>query len=431
MHHCSDGQRDLLKSIEHLRDEASPHALLCCSFRHYGRMTALYGTAIAERLFAAGRQHVEAICPANARFYRPDPATLAVLLPDTVERSGVAQLAHRCTAGWSVQTQGDHPPLLLTLAIGAALSAAESHRGPYGPYGAEPLLSRARLACEEAQRRPGNQVVIADEQLNQQAQLRYEHEAALQLAIERWELTAHLQPIVNLDDGRAVGFECLARWPRSTGELISPAEFLGQAIDSGISAEVDLQVLATCLAAAPRLHDALGCDQPLLLSANISAQLVESPHKIEELLQLLEQHLHTSPVRLQLELLEESLNESSRELDDLLNALAQLGVLLAIDDFGTGYSSLSRLHNLAINTIKVDRSFVERINDPLKPSNNLLKTLIAISHDLQISLTAEGIETPDQQQWLLEQGCTRGQGFLFSEPLCLDDAIGYLRSQRR
>ena len=416
-----------MSRIQQLCDGATPHALLCCNFRHYGRIAALYGAQVAERLFDAGRAHIQALCPSNATLVRLDPATLGVLLPELFDPVAVEQLAHRCAVGWSLQTQGEHPPLLLTVVIGAALSAAANHHKP----GTEPLLSRAQLACQAAQRRAGNHVVMASETLTRQAQLRYELEAELLLAIERRELTAHLQPIVNLSDGRALGFECLARWPRSNGELSSPGDFLDQAIDAGLSAAIDLQVLTTCLEAAPRLNDAFDSDQPLLLSANISAQLVENPRKIEELLQLLEQHLHSNQVRLQLELLEESLNESSKELDDLLNALAQLGVLLAIDDFGTGYSSLSRVHNLAINTIKVDRSFIRRINDPLKPSNHLLETLIAISHDVQSDLCAEGIESQEQQQWLLEHGCHEGQGYLFSAPLSLDAAVDYLHSQRR
>ncbi|MBM5794437.1 MAG: EAL domain-containing protein, partial [Cyanobacteria bacterium K_DeepCast_0m_m1_088] len=106
--------------------------------------------------------------------------------------------------------------------------------------------------------------------------------------------------------------------------------------------------------------------------------------------------------------------------------LSEQHIFIAIDDFGTGYSSLSRVHDLAINTIKVDRSFVARIDAPSKPSNHLLKTLVAISHDLEISLTAEGIESESQRQWLLNQGVKHGQGFLFSEPLSLTAAIDYL-----
>ena len=413
----------MLASLEQLNAQGSVHGLLCCRFRNQPRLAALYGTAVAEQLIAAGLQHLAAHVPDDAELIRLDPSTVAVIVAAARDAETLEQLAHRCAASWTVQTSSAQTPLLLSLAIGAALARPATKQDP------SQLLSRAHLACQMAEQHPGSPVVMAAADLQQSNRSLYEQEAALHLAIQQRELTAFLQPIVNLSNGSPFGFECLARWPRSPGTMLTPAHFLNQAIAAGISAEIDLQVIGTALEAAPRLAAALGdAHRPLLLSANISAQLVENPRKVEELLQLLEQHLHTSPVQLQLELLEESLQDGDGDFDGLLNALARLGVLIAIDDFGTGYSSLSRVHNLTIQTIKVDRSFVQRINDPHKPSNHLLRTLIAIGHDLGIELSAEGIETEAQRQWLADQGCAHGQGFLFSEPLSLDAAVAYLRS---
>jgi len=411
LHPCDSSQREVLSSIERLSAAQQSQGLLVCKFRNYGRLAALYGNAIAEQLITAGMEVLQAVCTDAAQLTRLDAATVAVVVANALDIRSVEQLAHRCAAHGQSTNTSTQPPLLLTMAI--------SHQ----------LLSRAHLACQRAETRPGNQVSVASDDLNQHGRESYEHEAALHRAIERRELTVHLQPIVRLSDGAPIGFECLSRWQQDGGSLVEPSRYLAQTVEAGISADVDLISLASALDAAPRLAAAaVAAPQQLLLSANISAQLVENPRKVEELLQLLEQHLHTSPVRLQLELLEESLNESDPEIDRLLNTLAAMGVLIAIDDFGTGYSSLSRIHNLAINIIKVDRSFVRRLNDPIKPSNALLTTLMAIGEDLQIDLTAEGIETESQWHWLRDHGCSHGQGFLFGKPLDPDAAVDYLKA---
>ena len=425
LHHCNDGHSEVIAELERLHDARQHQALLCCKFRNYKRIAALYGHELAEQLIAAGLQHLQTTCPSDARLIRMDHATVAVILSCGHDPIWVEQLAHRGATQWPRPGSVDDPPLLLTLAIGVACSS------PQPNLASEHLLRRAQLACQMAERRPGSQVVMASADLSTRQRSQYEREASLHRALEQGELTTHLQPIVNLRDGTPIGFECLARWRDGSGAVIRPIDFLDQAIDAGISADVDLQTLASALEAAPRLAAAHDHARPLLLSANISAQLVENPHKVEALLQLLEQHLHASPVQLQVELLEESLHEGDSAIDTLLNQLTRLGVLIAIDDFGTGYSSLSRVHNLAVHTIKVDRSFVQRIDDPDKPSNHLLTTLLAIGHDLKVDLTAEGIETETQRHWLSIHGCGHGQGFLFSEPLSLEHAIDYLRSGGR
>jgi len=422
LHHGNDGQPERHAGLEQLNNAGQPRAVLCCRFRHYARIAALYSNGVAEQLIDAGIQHLQSTCPRAARLLRIDAATVVVVVDNDHDNDEIEQLAHRCAAHWPLTDQGGRPPLLLTLAIGVACSES----------GAEPsieqMLNRADLACQLAEQRPGDQVVMASPDLNACLRSQYEQEASLHRALEHGELTAHLQPIVDLATGTPIGFECLARWQQRDGAVIGPGDFLKQAVDSGISADVDLQTLATALKAAPQLAAAYGGSGALLLSANISAQLVENPHKVEALLHLLEEHLHTIPIRLQLELIEEALHDNNSDIDDLLDALSRLGVLIAIDDFGTGYSSLSRVHNLAINSIKIDRSFVQRLDDPHKPSNHLLETMIAIGHDLKVKLTAEGVETETQRQWLKNHGCAQGQGFLFSQPLSLEDAVRYLRA---
>ena len=128
--------------------------------------------------------------------------------------------------------------------------------------------------------------------------------------------------------------------------------------------------------------------------------------------------------------MENYLQDNSSELGVFLNTLRRQGVSIAIDDFGTGYSSLSRLHNYPVRTVKVDSSFVQRINDPLSPSNQLLKTVQSLCVDLGLSTTAEGVETEIQRTWLLENGYSHGQGYLFGRPMSVQATCDYLSQIR-
>jgi len=424
LHHLSDDPAPLLALLQRHGNPTSPHGLLCCSLRQYHRVEALYGHDLAEQLFAAGRDNLQQRLPQGSAIVRTGPAELALLLPlntghDAELLSLAQQLNHHCT----VVSSTAWPPLLLTMAIGAATT------GSRPTCNASEWLSRARLAMHAAQSRQGHQVVIATPTLQQQSETLYRQEAELVQALQRQQLTAHLQPIVNLRNRQVIGFECLARWVRSDGSVLSPRHFLAQAHTAGLTAAVDLQVLEASLKAAQPLAAVLGPDRTLLLSANLSAQLVGSERCQRRLLDLIGRHPLPQGVALQLELVEESLNEADPGLEDLLQHLADRQIQIAIDDFGTGYSSLSRLHNLAIDAIKVDRSFVQRINAADKPSNHLLDMLVAIGSDLKIRLTAEGGETEQQRQWLLDHGIGQGQGSLFSKPLDLAEAIATLQSQ--
>jgi|688.fasta_scaffold20867_5 EAL domain-containing protein (putative c-di-GMP-specific phosphodiesterase class I)/GGDEF domain-containing protein len=417
-------------AMEQLRSRLEGHpnlgrsvALICCSFRQFHACETLHGRALAEELIEAGQRCLLEHSPEGTSLVRTGPGELALVIPLATDHPGeltalAQRLSHRCTVAPTPGAGGT--PLLLTVAMGVARADAAPRPSSHT------LITQARLAMHQACRRPGSQWVLASPRLQQQAEQLYRQQAELMQALQQGQFTAHLQPIVDLRHRRTLGFEALARWLTTDGRVLSPQHFLNEAQAAGLTAVLDLQVIAAGLRAAPRLAEARRSDQPLLLSMNISAQLIESDCRRRELLSLIDDHQPQDGIQLQLELVEEALADAETGLDDLLRELADRHVLIAIDDFGTGYSSLSRLHDLAINAIKVDRSFVQRINAPAKSSNQLLDTLVAVGHDLGITLTAEGVESEQQRCWLLEHGIEQGQGYLFSRPLSLDAAIASL-----
>lgn len=419
----NDAMEQLLSRLEAHRNQGGGVALICCTFRQFHHCEALHGLALAEELIEAGQRCLLEHSPEGTSLVRTGPAELALVIPLTSghadELTALAErLSNRCTVAPTTGT-GDMP-LLLTVAMGAARLDAGN------PASCSTLLTQARLAMHQACCRRGSQWVLATPRLPQQADRFYRQQAELMLALQQGRFTAHLQPIVDLRQRRTLGFEGLARWITADGRVLGPQHFLNQAEQAGQTAALDLQVMAASLEAAAALAGARPTDQPLLISMNISAQLIENDCRRRELLKLIDDRRPPDGIQLQLELVEDALDEAETGLDDLLRQLAERDVLIAIDDFGTGYSSLSRLHDLAINAIKVDRSFVQRINAAHRSSNQLLDTLVAIGHDLGITLTAEGVETEQQRSWLLDHGIEQGQGFLFSEPLSLEAAIASL-----
>ena len=214
------------------------------------------------------------------------------------------------------------------------------------------------------------------------------------------EVIPYLQPIVDLASGKPIGLECLMRWQIDTSEIITPSGFLPISQLAGLSGELDLQVIEKALKACHELEIAAP-GQSLRLSVNLSALLLENEALRNRLLNLIRSTPLPPGWQLQVELVEDYLQINDSELGSFLNILRQEGVSFAIDDFGTGYSSLSRLHNYPVQIVKVDYSFVRRIDALQKPSNQLLKTIQTLGRDLSLEVTAEGVETEAQRTWLL------------------------------
>jgi EAL domain-containing protein (putative c-di-GMP-specific phosphodiesterase class I) len=201
--------------------------------------------------------------------------------------------------------------------------------------------------------------------------------------------------------------------------------FVPVAKAAGLTAELDLQIIERALEHASTLARVVPW-RPMVLSVNLSANLLEDALMRGQLLQLLDTHGLPMGWQLQAEILEESLQDATAGFDEFLRNLADRQVRITIDDFGTGYSSLSRLISMPINGFKIDMSFVQLLDDPARPSNKLVSTMGTLAQDLGLSTTAEGVEQESQRSWLLEHGFRYSQGYLFSPPMGLRESMRYL-----
>jgi diguanylate cyclase (GGDEF)-like protein/PAS domain S-box-containing protein len=246
---------------------------------------------------------------------------------------------------------------------------------------------------------------------------------ALRGAIDRDELTLRFQPIVRLRDGRLEGLEALVRWNHPQRGLLGPQAFLPAAEDTGTIVEVDRWVLT---AAVRQLR--AWQDHPVLrdvpVSVNFSGRHVVHARVVHDVKRTLREH-GVDPCRLIIEVTETSFVEDFQTAASVLAALREHGVGICLDDFGTGYSSLGYLRQFGFDRLKIDRSFVQRIGD--SPQDQaIVRSIVALAEALNLTLTAEGVETVAQRAALQRLGCRDAQGFLFARPMDLPELRAWL-----
>ena len=373
------------------------------------------GHQSGDRLLAAvGARLQEAIRPTDlvARFAGDEFAVLCRGVRSEAESVAIAErLANAVSVPFSV----DGDDVYVTASTGIAL-AAEG-------LSPEDLLRAADTAMYRAKRwaRPHQ---VFDEAMRVRSAERLSMESALHRALERGEFRLHYQPAVSIVDGSVVGVEALLRWDHPERGLVLPAEFIPVAEDSGLIVPIGRWVLEEACRQADRWQR---FGRETWLSLNLSAHQLTAPGLVEEVEAALET-TSTDAARLHLEITESALMADTEGAARVIRSLKRLGVRVSIDDFGTGYSSLSHLKRLAVDTLKIDRSFVDGLGR--EPENTaIVMAVLGMAQSLGLSVVAEGVETEEQLAALRDLGCTTAQGFLFARPQP-PDSVGRLLAGR-
>jgi diguanylate cyclase (GGDEF)-like protein len=281
----------------------------------------------------------------------------------------------------------------------------------------EDILRDADIAMHYAKER-GSGVELFSKDLRRQFIQRAQIESELPFAIERGEMALHYQPIISLKDGSLIGFEALLRWFHRERGFVSPAEFIPIAEETGHIVPITTWILKETCSQLAKWQKISYLNRQLIVSVNISGKHLSYQSLLVDVEMALEA-TKLSPSSLKLEITESAAMENAEQTIRMLSHLKSLGVQLSIDDFGTGYSSLSYLHRLPVDTLKIDRSFVNSVGENGEDSE-ILQTIVSLAKNLKMRVIAEGIETESQLNILKNLGCDYGQGYLMSKPLPKD-----------
>ena len=284
---------------------------------------------------------------------------------------------------------------------------------------AEDILRDADIAMYHA-KEAEKDFVVFDKNMHTRAVTLLQLETDLRHAVERDELEMFYQPIIDLDSMKLFGFESLIRWNHPTRGLVPPNEFIPVSEDTGLIIPMTLWILRTSCAQMVAWQRKSPSNKKLVVSVNLSGKHFAQKNLVEQIRKILIE-TEMDPACLKLELTESAVMENAESVIEMMKQIRDLGIQLSIDDFGTGYSSLSYLHRFPINTLKVDRSFVNSMEDGSE-NGEIVRTVIALAKTLRLNVIAEGIETIHQLHQLRILGCEYGQGYLFSRPVPVEEA---------
>ncbi|ADU29323.1 EAL domain-containing protein [Evansella cellulosilytica] len=285
------------------------------------------------------------------------------------------------------------------------------------------LTGCADIAMYRAKENGKNQMEIYSSEINTLTMERFTMENQLRKALEREEFVLHYQPQFNLKNTEVIGIEALLRWNSSDRGIVSPMEFIPLAEETGLIIPIGLWVLKEACR-----QNKYWIDQghrPKIVSVNISARQLQQ----KDFVQTVKSILEVTQLPTQYLCLEITESTAIKNIDismNMLKELGELGIKIAIDDFGTGYSSLAMLKQLPISNIKIDKSFI-RDMDVDKDDAAIVKAIIAMAHSLELTVTAEGVETEDQKNILLQEKCNYLQGYLYSKPLPAEECLRFVQ----
>lgn len=398
---------EALQRYAHTREDC--FAVLFLDLDRFKVVNDSVGHLVGDELLKEAGARIAASVGRRGTIARLGGDEFAILIEGVEAETHATEAAARIIAAMDVPIRAGGKELYSSVSIGIVLAQ------PHYRTAAE-LLRDADVALYRAKANGRRRFELFDEALRREALLQLELEGNLRRALVRSEFEPVFQPILDLDSGDIAGYEALLRWRHPQRGLLAPADFLTQAEESGLLEAIDWQIYELVFAQAWQLIAGGG-----YVSINVGARHLRSAQFVPELARMLARY-ELPPQRLRIEVTERSLFEQPELARHLFGELRALGVSLALDDFGTGYSSLSYLHQFPLQVLKIDRSFVEAV-DQAEPGNALavLRAICALGASLGMEVVAEGIESKAQLARVRELGCRYGQGFLLGlpQPVCL------------
>lgn len=379
------------------------------------------GHLIGDRLLVSIARRLERCLRPGDTVARLGGDEFTILLEDLKSPSEAIYVAERIQEELRKPFELDDRHVFTSVSIGIAPSTIGYERP-------EDILRDADTAMYYAKSLGGTRHEVFDRSMHAHAMKLLQTQTDLSRAVERNELILHYQPIVSLDTFNVTGFEALVRWQHPEHGLIGPDQFIPVAEDMGLIVPIGDWVLRRACFHLREWQERFPNEKPLYMSVNFSVKQLMQPRLIEHIQSVLKENkLEASSLKV--EITESVFMQDVEAVRETLRQLRALGVGLSIDDFGTGYSSLSRLHSFPISTLKIDRSFVSRM-DVNEENKEIIRTIMSLAQNLGLEVVAKGVETVEQISQLRTLGCESAQGYFFSEAVPVEAAEAHLANTR-
>lgn len=385
-------------------------ALMFLDLDFFKHINDSLGHAIGDRLLQSVATRLAGCIRATDTLCRQGGDEFVVLLAEIEQPHDAAQVANKLLNTLAAPHMIGGHELHVTLSIGISIY-------PQDGRSVDTVMQNADTAMYHAKASGRNNYRFFKADMNTRAVQRLMVEGNLRRALKQREFVLHYQPQINLDSGLMSGAEALIRWQDPVQGLVYPAEFIPVAEESGLIVPIGKWVLReACL----QIRSWLDAGLPAVpVAVNVSAVELRSKHFVADVAQILRE-TRVEARYLELELTESVLLQDADSSAEILDELKAMGVRIAMDDFGTGYSSLSYLTRFPIDILKIDQSFVGKI-DTHPDDAAIVSAVISMGRSLNQQIIAEGVETSAQLDFLRAQKCDTGQGYQFSHPLCADD----------
>lgn len=405
-------------ALERSRRDHQHVAVILLDLDGFKRVNDSLGHAIGDELLQVVARRISRTVRVGETVARLGGDEFAVVIESVEDGDAPEVLANRLLTelGRPMRVGGREVSVGLSLGIATATDDGD----------AETVLRNADTAMYAAKASGKACARVFNPAMHQQAVEWLELQSDLRLALARREFFLEYHPIIRLDSGRVRGFEALVRWRHPRRGVISPLAFIPIAEETGMIVELGRWVLREACNTAVRWRRADG--DPLTVSVNLAAKQLDSDELADDVRTALSES-GLDPRRLVLEITESDVMREPDSARQKLESLKALGLRLAIDDFGTGYSSLSYLQHFPVDELKIDRSFIRRIDSGERDAA-LVRTIVSLARSLEVEVVAEGVEEPEQEQFLRSIDCDSSQGFLYSTPMPANRIEEFLAAHR-
>lgn len=395
-----------LRRTRRAQDDACTCAALFLDLDRFKMINDSLGHTVGDEVLIETARRLEKCVRPGDTVSRFGGDEFVMLIEDINDEEKAKIVAERVQNAFASPFRVGGSEILSTASIGIALGSPDY-------TSAEDLIRDADITMYQVKGRGRGRYEVFTPSMRNQAVALLHLETDLRAALERGELLIHYQPIVTLEDSRITGLEALLRWRHPHRGLVPPMEFIPLAEETGLIISIGEWVLRTaCSQLKNWIEEGI---PPLRVAVNISTVQLKDPGFSDMVLTVVRE-TGIQPENLDLEITETTLMAQSKSVVDSLLRLRSLGIHISLDDFGTGYSSLNYLQNLPIDTLKIDRSFINKLAAN-EEQGKIVETILMLGGNLGIDVVAEGIETEEQLKKLRMMHCRRGQGYYFAKPM--------------